>query len=228
MPGIIQIINALLPSPMEALISLSLIAVGCALIPALAYFKLLHPKGIIGRIIWTLGAIALGPYALIQDDSGRYRLRWVSRVDDEFDWEGDHPGGIYTEIDGERVYIEEVPENWARLGKKPFAITYRKSERLFSDVLSDVGDALPDGGLEGERGGYHSYVPQTSDEGYVVRVHRLLERLREAGGSRLADIAEEEGLRRFGGNPDMSNWVLIAYVMAMLALGFVGGMWYVG
>lgn len=218
MPSLSQIWQALAPSPMEVVISLLIIGAGVAVIPALAWLTLVHPKGISGRILWTIGAIVLGPYGLIQDQTGRYGLHPVTRGTDE----------LYATIDGERVVIEEEPENWARLGKQPFLVTYRKSDRLFRDVLSDVGEAMPDGGLDGQRGGYHSYVPDTGGEGYVIRIHRLLERLREAGGSRLADIAEEEGLREFGGDSDMSNLVMIGYVSSMAVLGLLAGIYLFG
>lgn len=213
------VVQALMPTPMEVAISLAIIGLGIAAVPTLAFFQLLRPKGWAGRILWTIAAINLGPYGLIQDENGGYQLQWVRR---------DDKGELFTVIEGERVDIEEEPEYWSRLGKQPFLITYRKSERLFRDVLSDVGDAMPDGGLDGQRGGYHSYVPNSDSSGYLIRAHRLLERLREAGGSRLADIAEEEGLREFGGDKDMSNLVMIGYVMSMAALGLIGGVWLFG
>lgn len=219
MVSVSAMIQALMPTPMEAAISLAIIGVGMAVIPTLAFFQLLRPKGWAGRILWTIAAIVLGPYGLIQNDNGGYGLHSVRRDDDD---------DLYAMVDGKRVDIQEQPENWTRLGKQPFFITYRKSERLFRDVLSDVGDALPDGGLDGQRGGYHSYVPDRTDDGYLIRVHRLLERLREAGGSRLADIAEEEGLREFGGDKDMGNLLMIGYVSSMAILGLLGGVYLFG
>lgn len=206
------------PTPVEIGMSLFLIGLGVLVIPALAFFRGLRPKGLMGRIIWTIGSLVLGRYGLVQRETGQYGLYPVRRDEDD---------ELYALVDGEEMPIDEEPENWARLGKQPFLVTYEKSERLFRDVISDVGEAMPDGGIDGQRGGYHSYVPDAGGEGYLIRVHRLVERLREAGGSRLADIAEEEGLREFGGDNEMSNIVMLVYVFLFALLGLSAGWFFV-
>jgi len=217
MPSLLQWWSALAPSPMEVVTSLIFIAIGAAIIPILAWLRLLRPKGFAARIMWTIGAFLTGRYGLIQRESGRYELAPVRKAGD---------GQLKAYLSDTTMQLKSYSDEWSRLGKQPFLISYEKTERAFRDVISDVGQAMADGGMEGVRGGYQSYIPDT-EGGYNIRIYRLLERLRQAGGSRLGQIARRQGLREFGGDSNMSNFVMIGYVMTMAVLGLAAGIFLV-
>lgn len=195
-------------------------AIGAMFIPAVIY--ILYPsmprgiRGVTGRILWTIGAIAAGRYVIDKEDNGTYAVRVVEECTDgeQHDYKFDRDGTI--------VRFSGPAKHWSRLGKTPFGLTYDKSESSWGR-LADF-DVQTDGGQTvNNRGSFGSFriweVGVDVRNSIIIRKDALMERFRSAGGIRQIRLAREIAQREHGGEGGMGDLMLLVAVLVSLILG---------
>jgi len=182
--------------------------------------------GPLARMLWTIGALSFGPYALDRRESGRYELNAVTEID----------GSPHVVRDGKPVEIENGLNYWWVLGKQQFGITYEKTEKSLEEISADEWRANPknvgaDGGdiaiLDGvERASFGEFTsyPEGEPEGEILLDSSKLDRLlQSAGGAELGAKAKEVVLRDEGGGGQLSMAAWAAALIMALVLGVSTG-----
>lgn len=193
---------------------------GAMVVPAAIY--ILYPafpkgiRGVTGRIVWTIGAIAAGRYVLDKEANGNYGLRVVEEA-------GDSARKKWMFIRDNSVVRFDGPDNhWSRLGKTPFGICYDKGEEAWGR-LADF-EAQTDGGQtvhrRGSFGTFRAWEVGEDIAGKIlVRKDALMERFRTAGGIRQIRLAREIAQREHGGEGGLSELMLMIAVLVSLMMG---------
>lgn len=198
--------------------------VGAGLFPAIIYlFGKELPRsvrGVLARILWTIGALIHGPFVFFERDDGRVELVRARPDEDEI------------KVDGEWIDIDS-DGGWSYLGKTRFGIAWEPTRDAFDETLADFGDVRADGsGEEGEawrvlgqkRGGYRAVTAFRSHaEGWVVNIARVAARLRGAAGGSIADNAKRQALRDHGAGMAMGTKAVVYGILASLLLGALSG-----
>jgi hypothetical protein len=178
------------------------IVAGAAIVPGVVYvLSKSLPKGVrgvLGRILWTIAAIANGRNVLYQTETGRYVIHAVEECS----------GGGYQFTDGgETVQIDSSDTRWSRLGKQPFAVTYQKTDQAYGrwgDVVTTDGGDLSETRVE-------------------VDMARVMDHFKSAGGIGTLQRARRVAQRKFSGDGSLSTkWLAIAAVFAATAGGLTG------
>lgn len=198
---------------------------GAGLVPFAVY--LISPslgpgmRGVLARIIWTIGALTHGPYAIRQEENLSYE---VYPADPE-------ETRIY--VDGEWQDVNP-DSNWSYLGKQDILITWKKSREMLGDLVADLNgvEVQADGGghevhpyrLGIRPGGVEAASKYASHAaGFVVEIPRVVRRWRRAAGSDIADEGKKQAMKDHGGDSNMSNKMLVVGTVLCLALGAVTG-----
>jgi len=178
------------------------IIAGAALIPLFVYLiaKSLPKggRGVLGRILWTIAAIANGRNVLYQTESGRYVVHAVEQAPD---------GGWQFTHDGETVAIEGDESRWSRLGKQPFTMAWEKTDA----ALGSWGEIVTtDGGA-------------AESKRIKVDMTRVMDHFRGAGDIGTLQRARRIAQRKFSGDGSLSTkWLAIATVASAMAGGLTG------
>lgn len=194
--------------------------IGTMLIPAMIY--LFYPslprgiRGITGRILWTIGAIAAGRYVVDKESDGNYAVRVVEEAGEgeKDDWKFDRNGTI--------VRFNGPANHWSRLGKTPFGMVYDKSEAAWGR-LADFEAATDGGQTINNRGSFGTFrvweVGENVADSIILRKDSLMERFRDAGGIRQIRLAREIAQREHGGEGGMGELMLLVAVLVSLLMG---------
>lgn len=187
--------------------------VGAALIPGLILLlgDSLPLKGMFGNILFTCGQLAAGGAAIIYRKQGATIHPYRRRTNE-----------IYQDGDWEEPAFRDTDY---RLGLRPLAIGF-DAEDAFEPF--NVKDELPQKAsherpalLDETRGGYQAYTPYNKDtDGLVVHVARYIKGIGRTG-TRLYNTWEEEALKKFGGDYQMSQVWLMALLFAAFGIMFV-------
>lgn len=202
---------------------------GVLVVPASVYlFAPSWPRGVrnvMGKILFCVQQITFGAGVLVERAVGGYE-HFAADVDED--------GNAIITMDGERVKIDREKIGWTRLGFADFGLTYEKADETFEEVtpnddpqpVMQFGEDQQFGLLERVRGGYQEFIHcgEEGEGGWQVRLDAMQEWIgRKAGGPHLANVAEEQALKKFGGDNGLSGTAQVAGIILCLILGMVTG-----
>lgn len=171
-------------------------------------------RAIMGRILFTVGALINGRSVLDMRDSGHYEIHPLAKRGDSWAFKRE----------GEWESIDDEASNWFRLGKTPFGMVWEHSDRAVREYSVDNAGATDGGFRQITRGDGHVGIEETGPvEGFRIRIGTLTERLRDAAGIDIYQRGIDRALEEFDGNKPMSQKMLIAAIAFALVAGFASG-----
>lgn len=200
-----------------AIVLLFAFGMGVALIPSVAVlFSRDLPRGVrgvIGRILWTEGAIAYGRVVKFWDATGYHLKR---PVEDGDGWRVEH--------DGETYHINS-DESWGQLGQRPFGIAWRKDDSTLEWATPDPEDLpVADGGERAtkvvQRGAREAVLERTPGDAIDILYSRFATRIGTSGDVSVIDHTKEHTMREHGGD-DTSQTAYLLAIGVCLMLGIV-------
>lgn len=198
-------------SLLKPLLYLMTFVAGFAFLPTLIYMKLPLPRQTVGRILFTLGQVTWGG-SIAEDRGHSVELH-------PFDYEEGiyHDGEGWVEIDLDAVY---------RLGLRPFAMVPSIDESSIGEYIDRPPEtsSTADGGyvlLDRQSGGTRLFTQ--SDPGFDRVLFDAVSYIKSVGrsGNRMINRAEEQALRRFGGDSQMSDAMMLIAVMGGFLVMFI-------